>query len=148
MTTQFIANIAVTLPPRFAAGDILDETGSRVLQSLWLKRINTKLRWLRERGDIDAQGLQAKATELAQADLAPYSVAEDADDDDPVLIEALDIAKSLITARMAAEGLPPPKGLDTHARELVNSLPQLVERARMRVEARYKAAVSLLGEMQ
>lgn len=140
MATVFVNSLAVVLPSRFSEGDIMDETASKVLNSIWLKRLSAKLRWLKDRGEIDALTFRAKAFELAGLDLAPYSIAEDAEDDDPILVEAIDMAKTLITARMAAEGLPPPKGLDLHAKALVDAMPALVEKARLRVEARFRAA--------
>ncbi len=143
MTTVFIANLAVNLPSRFSAGDELDEISARVLHNIWAKRLSARLRWMKDRGELDAQTIQAKAIELARQELAPYSISEDADEDDPIMAEAMTLARDLITARMAAEGIPPPKGLDQHARALVEQVPALVEKARLRVEARFKAAALL-----
>lgn len=145
MATVFINGLAVNLPSRFAEGQVLTPHQAQVLHEIWLKRIVAKLRWLYNKGEIDAQGLCAKALELAALDLAPYSPVEDAEDDDPVLEEAMIIARDLIVGRMAKEGLPPPKGLDIHAKALVDNLPAITERARLRVEARYQAAASLIG---
>jgi hypothetical protein len=140
MATVFINNLAVVLPRRFAAGDTIGEIPARILHNIWLKRFSAKLRWLKDRGEIDAQSMQAKAEELAAQELTPYNIAEDADDDDPILVEAIEIARTLIISRMAAEGISPPKGIDTHARALVDSMPAIVEKARIRVEARHRAA--------
>jgi hypothetical protein len=56
------------------------------------------------------------------------------------------MARDLIVQRMAQQGLPPPKGLDEHAKALVKGLPELQERARLRIEARYKAASAVIQE--
>jgi hypothetical protein len=141
MTTAFIGGRAVVLPNIVEAGMPMTDTHAALLTGIWLKRLSSKLRWLLDRGQIDAQGVQIKALELATEDLAPYNIAEDADEDDPVLVEALAMAEAVINSRMAAEGLPPPRNIDQHARALVAAMPALVEKARLRVEARYQAAV-------
>jgi hypothetical protein len=146
MPTVFIAGLAVPLPSRFTKGDTIGEVAAWVLNDIQHRRVKAKLRWLLSRGDVDSNGLQAKALELCQAELVPYSTLDDGDEDtDPVLAEALTMAREMIVSRMAQEGLPPPKGLDTHAKALVDGLPELQERARLRVEARYKAAELIAG---
>lgn len=144
MPTVFIDNRPIDLPVRWHAGDIIEPEFTEVLHRIWLKRIAARLRYLKEKGEDD-ETIQAKALEFAAQPLGPYSTVQDEEDDDPVIAEALDIARAMIVSRMEAEGLPPPKGLDTHARALVDAMPQLVERARGRVEARYRAASLAMG---
>ena len=79
--------------------------------------------------------------------MLPYATLDDGDDDDPILLEAMAIARELIIKRMATEGLPPPKGLDMHAKQLVDNQPKIVELARKRVEERHKAAIDTIGDM-
>lgn len=143
MPTVFIAGLAVALPSRFAAGHICDEQQAAVLQDIKLRRIKTKLRALLQRNEINPDELQAKALELNELPLEPYSVLDD-DDTDPIIAEALSMARAAIISRMAQEGLPPPKGIDTHAKALVEAMPELQEKARLRVEARYQAAAAAL----
>jgi hypothetical protein len=72
------------------------------------------------------------------------------DDDgetDPVMEEALAIAREMIIGRMAEEGLPPPRGINTHARALVDAMPEIQDRARFRIEARYRAAAEAIQEV-
>jgi hypothetical protein len=143
MPTVFINSLAVMLPSRFAAGDIIDEVAAAVLNDVQLKRIKARLRWALSRGDVNPDGLQARALELSKAELVPYATMDDDDEGetlDPVFVEALAMARELITSQMAKEGLPPPKGLDLHAKALVDANPALQERARLRIEARYRAA--------
>ena len=147
MATVFIANLAVVLPSRFAAGDILNETAAAVLNDIHRKRLTAKLRYLHQKGDINKDGLQSKALELASLELVPYTTLDDEDGEplDPILEEALSMARNLIITRMAEEGLPPPKGLESHAKALVDAMPGLQEKARLRVEARYQAAALAMG---
>lgn len=144
MTTVFIGTIAVQLPSRFTTGDTLDEIAAQVLNEVQLKRIKSRLRYMHSRGDVNADGLQDMAQALSEAELAPYAMLDDDDDIDPVMEEALAIARELIVARMAQESLPPPKGLDAHAKALVDGQPKIQEQARLRVEARFRAAEQLL----
>ena len=141
MSTVFIDNKAISLPIRFASGDTMDDIAASVLNEIHLQRIRNRLRYALSRGDITADGLQAKADELHSLDLVPHMTLDDDDaESDPVMQEALSMARELIVTRMANEGLPPPKGLDQHAIALVNGMPALQERARQRVEARLRAA--------
>jgi hypothetical protein len=145
MPTVFIDKLAVPLPSRFAGGDLATEIAAALLNSIQHKRVIAKLRRLLARGEIAEHEVQQKAEAFLQLDLVPYiTLDDDPDASDPVIMEALGMAKSLITARMAKEGLPPPKGLEDHARNLVDSMPTIMEAARKRVEARYKAAERVL----
>ena len=144
MTTSFIAGKAVPLATIWSEGDLLDEIGAIMLNDIQHKRVKAKLRYLLQRGEIDANSLQAKADELMSQELSIIST--DDDEDDPIIIEAIEIAKELINKRMAAEGLPPPKGIELHAKALVEGVPEISERARLRVEARYRAASETLSE--
>lgn len=146
MPTAFIANLAINLPVRFAEGGVLDDISAYFLNDIQHRRVKAKLRWLLQRGEINAVELQTKAIELCGQPLAPHSTLDDEDGEasDPILLEALAIARELITQRMARENMAPPKGLDDHARALVNSMPAIMEHARKRIEARYLAATSAL----
>lgn len=148
MPTVFIAGAAVNLPSLFKEGHVLNAHNAAFLNQIWLKRLSTRLRRLLVLGQIDATSIKAKAAEIHAEELAPYSIAADADADDPVLVEALDMARALITQRMAQENIMPPKNLDNHALAVVEGMPALVEQARMRVEARYQAAAYLLGQAE
>jgi hypothetical protein len=148
MPTVFIANLAVVLTSRFAAGDIADETAAKMLQEIQLRRIKARLRWLLSRGELAPEELQAKAEALLEVELTPYSTADDDDpENDPVFVEAMTIARDLIILRMAQEGLPPPKGIDLHAKALLDGMPDILERARLRIEARYRAASTAIAEL-
>lgn len=148
MSTVFIANLAVILPIRFSAGDTIDEIPAEVLNEIQLRRIKSRLRYLLQKGDIASDELQTKAEALVQEDLVPYATQDDDDtEDDPIYQEAMAMARELIVGRMAKEGLLPPKGLDNHARALVDGMPALLEKARLRIEARYNAAAAAIGEL-
>jgi hypothetical protein len=104
------------------------------------------MNYLASRGEIDANTASAVLRDLVSAPLQPGATLDDFDGFvDPILEEALAIAKDIIARRMAAEGLPVPKGIDTHAKALVDAMPDLREKARLRVEARYRAAAEALA---
>ena len=147
MATVFIANMAVTLPSRFSEGDIASHNAAMMLNEIQHRRVKARLRYLLERNEIAPFEVQAKADELCAMDLVPHLTSDDEENSDPVFEEAMLIARELIVARMAKEGLPPPKGLDMHAKALVDAMPEIHERARLRVEARYMAASQSLGEV-
>lgn len=147
MPTIFIEGTAVALPYREGEmeGDPMQEYQAIILDTILHRRVKARLRWLLDRGEIFAEGIQAKALELCSQPLKPYATLDDGIEDDPILIEAMVIARELITSRMAQENLPPPKNLDAHAKQLVDNVPQIHEQARLRVEARYRAATERLG---
>jgi hypothetical protein len=145
MPTVFIDNRAITLPSRFKVGDECSYNSARVLNEVQIRRIKARLRWLLSKGDINGDEIQKRALELSEQELVPYATLDDTDDEDPILVEALNIARELIVSRMAQEGLPPPKGLDIHAKALVDGMPELQEKARLRIEAKYKAASQAIG---
>jgi hypothetical protein len=147
MPTVFINSLAVQLPSRFAAGQVLNDIAASVLNDIQLKRIKAKLRYLLSRGDINADGIQQRANDLYEQELLPYATLDDDEDEDPILAEALSMARELIVGRMASEGLPPPKGIDLHAKALVDAMPQLQEKARLRLEIRYRAASNAIQEI-
>jgi hypothetical protein len=145
MPTIFLDSMVVSLPSRFSEGQELDHVAAEMLNIIMFRRIRAKLRYLLERGEILASDLQAKAYELAEQPLRVAATLDDSEDEDPILLEALAIARELICTRMAQEGLPPPKGLDNHAKALVDGVPEIQEQARKRIEARYLAAQELIN---
>jgi hypothetical protein len=145
MPTVFVAGVAVNLPRRFSEGDVLTETTAWVLTNVQHNRLTARLRALLTNGHILPAELQARAELLSQEELTPYSVL-DLEEDDPVMAEALSIAKEVINAKLASEGLDVPKNINDHAKALVEAVPAIQEQARLRVEARYQAGATLLGE--
>lgn len=147
MPTVFINGTAVALPYRAGEmpGDPLQDYQARILNNILHRRVKARLRWLLDRKEVFAEGIQAKAVELCSQPLKPYSTLDDGIDDDPILLEAMNIARELIISRMAQENLPPPKNIDIHAKQIVDNVPEIQEQARKRVEARYKAAEELLS---
>jgi hypothetical protein len=133
------------LPSRFSAGDLATEVAAKILNQIQHQRVRAKHLYLLERGEVVPENLQAKADELMEQELLPYLTSADNEDDDPVMVEALSIARDLIIARLAQEGCLPPKGIDFHAKALVDGNPAIYEQARKRVEARFAAANAILS---
>lgn len=148
MPLVFIPPFALNLPSRFAAGDLLDETFAEFLNQLQLKRVRSKLRHMYGRGEISDENAQAIANALCKQPLAAHISSSDDDLPDPIGDEALAIARDLIISRMAHEGLPPPRGLDNHAKVLLEARPEILERARKRVEARFVAAAQAMKDLK
>lgn len=147
MPTVFINNLAVVLPSRFAAGQEIGENAAAVLNEIQHQRVRVRLRRLVQRGELAEEEIQPKADAFMAEELEPYGVGDEDIENDPVFKEALGMARELIVGRMAAEGLPPPKGIDNHAKALVEGMPALMEKARLRVEARYRAAAAAIGQL-
>lgn len=139
MPLTFISGIAVELPQRFTAGQAIDETEAEILSQIHVSRIRGRLGWMLKQGTITEAELPSKAEELALLDLSPLTINE-ADEDDPILAEALIIARDMITQRLASEGLAPPKNLDEHAKVLIDALPHIRAMAVKRLEERHKIA--------
>jgi hypothetical protein len=146
--TLFIDNRVMQFEKKYKEGDLLDEIGAELLNDIQHKRVKAKIRWLLSRGEISPDEVQSRADLLMEQPMLPYlTTDDDGADIDPVLQESLSIARELIVGRMAKEGLPPPRGLDNHAKALVDGMPQIRENARLRVEARYRAAADALKGM-
>lgn len=146
MPVVYINNLVVTLPTRFAAGDVLAETSSALLNQIHVNRVRAKLNYLLKRGDILPAELLDKATELMNQPLTSVVTSDDddTDNDDPVLAEAMTIARGLISQKLAQQNIGEPKNLDQHAKALLDNVPMIMEKARRRVELRYKAAESAI----
>jgi hypothetical protein len=147
MTLAIIDNRPFNLSLKLKAGDILEEAEAEFLNKILHRRVLAKLRRHLSRGELDPQTLQQKGEELCALGLREIQTTDDDDDfdEDPIMTEAMNIAREIITAQMAKEGLPPPKGIDNHAKALVDGAPHIIEAARARIEARYKAAIAALG---
>jgi len=148
MSFVFIDNTLVNLPVRFRPGDVIDEYSATILLQIQSNRIRARLYELLKKNEISRHEAQAKAEELAALPLTPYSPYDEETSSDPILDEALSIAKELITSRIAAKGDAIPKNLDTHAKALIDAMPEIYKKARIRVEARYAAAQSALAELR
>ena len=145
MPTVFINGTAVVLATRFTAGQPMSPTGAALLNAIWQKRVAVRLRRLLTLGQIDKNGIPAKIAAFAAEELTPYSIAQDADDNDPVLEEAREVAKAILLHELAKANTPPPRSLDGHIQALIEGMPGIIEQARLRVEARYKAVSDLLA---
>lgn len=150
MGTVLIGTTLVPLPQKYLSGQEMDDVIASMLNDIRNQRTMAKLRYLFDRGEINADNIQAKALEIQSEPLRYVRGANDLEDEksDPILEEALGIARELIISRMAKEGLPPPKGLDTHAKALVEAMPQIYERARLRIEAKYRTANEAMEALQ
>ena len=144
--TIFVQNRAYILPRKTLAGATLCEGKAEILNLILHRRIMAKLRYLLDKGELKAETAQAKAEELCAEDLR-LSDACRAFGEDPVMAEALAIAREHITTQLAKENLPAPKHLDEHAKALIDAMPQILDRARLRLEARYRAAQQALGAL-
>jgi hypothetical protein len=145
--TVFIANQVVVLKRRFAAGEAIDAVGATVLNNIKHRRVKARLRYLLDRKEIAPDEVQAKANELMAQDIVDHMTSDDGDILDSIFEEALSIAREMIVTRMAQEGHLPPKGLDNHAKALVNAMPEIQERARKRMEARFLAAAKAIDDI-
>jgi hypothetical protein len=122
--------------PQRTEGELCTLEDAKYLNHLLAKQVQEQINlWLSYQDPVpDREQIGAKVKELCVSATLPDIP------DDPVQSAALDIAKEKIIARLAAEGLPPPAGLDTHAAELVRLYPSLLKLAEVRVQARLTVA--------
>lgn len=125
--TVFIDSMAVPLPRLTAAGDVVTPEAADILNDVLHKRIKAQVRYMLIRSEIDADSIQQKVDELAKQELVPYSAFDNGEEEDfnPILDEAVSIAYET------------GKNLND---------PEVKEKARKRVEARYRAAEEMMGE--
>ncbi len=147
MPTAYIAEQIVDLPVRFLAGHILTEAEAEVANREYLKRLAARIRYRYDHGEITSETMQDIGTKMAldfefsESDMA----ADEADDNDPVRIEGLKIARELIKAELATTGITDIPNLDIHAKALYEGNPAIRERAKQRCEIRWKTAREALG---
>lgn len=93
---------------------------------------------LRKGTDLTPQTLaEAVAKLIIPSDLAKPPL-------DQIEEEALDIAEQQIIVELSKDGLPPPKSIRDHAKQLLLTNPDLLRRARLRLEARYQVVAETL----
>lgn len=141
-----IGTTVVEIPLRFKAGDPMDDDMADVLNYILHKRVMGVVRRAYGKGELAPNELQDRANALCAVPMTTATALDDMDDDihDPIMVEALAMACGLITAHMATKGLPAPRNIDDHARELVRGRPDLYERARLRHVTRLGVAAEAL----
>jgi hypothetical protein len=142
-----IDNTLVQLPIRYKAGDIIDDYVAAILNEIQLQRIRAKLHEMVKKNEISPDELQRKAIELSHLPLLPYSPYDEELSADPAMDEALIIARQIIQNKLDEEGQMAPKNIDTHARALIAAMPEILNQAKTRVEARFRAAQMAFDEL-
>lgn len=139
MPTVYIANKAIDLPVKFVAGQVLSEAEALFFNREYLKRLGAQIRWRKDRKEIDERNIQPEATKLGLNFVFHESQIDDTDDDnDPVIAEAMKIAIELIRKEMATSGITEIPNLEIHAKAVVEGSQAIRDKARARVEARWK----------
>jgi hypothetical protein len=152
MTTVFIANISLDLPTRFELGQVLTAEEAAVLQFEYLKRVSTQIRWRVESGKIKLEDIHCESKRIANAfvfaDGADAVDIPDLDSTDEMLMqEARTIAKDLIIKSLAENNVTTlPSKLDDHITAVINGNPQVMARARRRLEIRWQLGQEILGD--
>ena len=141
-----IDGITLELPLLFNAGDIIDDDGAWALNEMMLTRLRERTRWRLRQGVVTTITVQSVVEEMVSA--FTFDSGEPCDVDEPVMEEAITLAREMITKSLAKDGLPPPKNLEEHAKTLAEQSDQLRERARLRVEARLNAALAALSAQE
>lgn len=137
---QFESHLIEYTPQR-SEGELCTREDAKYLNSLLATEVQYQANlWVRAWDATPTpEAIQAKVSELCTRVILPETP------DDPVTQTALAIAKEKITARLAAEGLPPPAGLDLHAAELVRLYPALLSQAELRVKAQLTVVGNIAG---
>ena len=142
MRIGFIGNQTVPLPRRAVAGQALTPVEAAILTEIHHARIASQLRYMLAKGTITKRQLQQKAIELAKL---PLTAGADEDASDPVLLEAIALAKEMLTAEAVREGLPT-KTIEARAKAVVDANPALRAKAQERLAAKYTMMQSILEE--
>lgn len=147
MPTTYIANLALELPARYAAGDTMDELGAALLNREYIKRVSARIRYRFDHNDLNELTMQAGAYKMGLefTFIESDADADDMDENDPVFIEGLKIAKELILRELSESGISEIPNLDMHARALYEGSEAIRDRARQRCETRWRTAKEALG---
>lgn len=148
MITVFIFDRIFSLPDKTFIGSILSTSDAEVLNYIQHTRVKAELRRRLNKGDLAQSSIQDKALELMEKELKPYSTFDEDTDSysKPILSESISIARELILRQIALGNLLPPPDIEARAREIA-LFPPIRERARLRVEARHRAAQAVLERM-
>ena len=142
MPTLLISSYLIDIQDRFSCGAKLSLTEAQVLNSIWLKRFFSRLKYWSARIPNASQAeLLNEAARLESSLEIELNEVED-----PIAIEALAIAREQIELKLAKLNLPTPNNINLHAIELVRASSDIRTRARTIVEAKLKAASEMLRE--
>jgi hypothetical protein len=120
-------------------GDKLSLRDAKLLNLMHFKRWSNALNnwYLRNQArDLSHQEILNKSNEIYQS----VDLLSPEDGSNPIFDEAMSLARDLICRHLAAESLPIPPTLDEHAEVLVSSNPSILTQAKIRLEARQRAA--------
>lgn len=145
MPTIFIHDTPIRVPDQYTEGHRLSASEADLLNSVWLNLFIARLRlFINKNPEANISAVHSKAKEISNAlVLTPNDSATD-----PVWDEAMVIARELINARLATEGLPPPPNLDIHAEALLEASEDILDQAQARVEIRRRVANKALGALE
>lgn len=142
MPTIIIEGEVYDWTPSVREGDSA-EPFSALLTSLYVSRITVRARaFATKNPSATYEEIQEEILRLASA-----FEFDDELEPDAVEVEALEIAEETIRAKLAAQGLPPPKSLRDHAQMIVNE-PAIVAEAHRRVRARAQTTREIFGDIR
>lgn len=147
ISTVFIHETAIRLRDTFPPGHILTASDAAVLNTIFLNRFVSRMGWKlkREDGAVSAAQIAAWAGEVAESVALMDSTGEM---DDPIREEALQLARDMILEKLAEDNLPSPPGIEVHAEELLEGMPQLLDQAKRRMEIRREVAAQALNALE
>lgn len=147
MPTAYIANIALELPVRFITGQVLDVTEADILNREYMKRLIAQVRYRYDHNELNDDSIHAGAFTMGINFVFNEANAKETEDDenDPVFIEGMKIAREMIIKELADSGLTEIPNIDNHARALFDGSEAIRIRARQRCETRWRMAKEALG---
>lgn len=142
MPTVYIADSAIELPVRFVTGQVLSEVEAQLLNREYMKRLISRIRYRYDHSEFDDNSIHDGAFKMGLefAFIEADANAEDVDENDPVFIEGMKIARELILQQLSENGLTEIPNLDSHARALYEGSEAVRVRARQRCETRWRLA--------
>lgn len=137
-----------SIPLLFEPGHILTEDEAKLVGELLADAIAARMEaWL------DAQTQPPRPDEIQPvANAFAQTIFTDTTafirESDPVYAEALELAREMILTKLTTQGLPAPRSLDAHAEALLTGNDELLERAKLRVEARIEIGRKALAQVE
>lgn len=150
MTQQHVLLLGqiYSIADRYAPGQILTEEEAELFGEIQADAVADRMEtWLASQTQVDPrpEEIQSVASAFAETLLNDTSFAHATD---PVWTEALALAREMILTKLAAQGLPAPKTLDAHAAAVITGDPELLRKARVRVEARIEVGRAALAQVE
>lgn len=133
----------IPVSPRYLESHELTPAEAAAANFCWLERFYRRVNYAVARNPDWTEAEIFAEAERLESELESFA---EQNNSDPIMTEAIIIAKEQLELRLEAEGLPVPTGIEAHTKVLAENNEAIQAEARLRVEARLRASLELTIE--